>query len=262
MTDFKFGICLKFRDYDKLKIAKQSGADYYELGFCDLATGSEEEIKEFVDFNKSEGLPCYAANGMFPGDMKVVGPDVDYARIDEYLDSTGARFASLGGETVVFGSGNARRCPDGWSYEKATEQLVKLCADHIAPYMKKHSLVCAIEPLRSSECNVITTAKRGFEICTLADVPEVRLLIDLFHFDAENEERESILNYKGYLQHMHIASATNNRHYPLPDDGTNYKQFIDLLRKADYSVKRVSLEGGYDDFAADTKAAFELLKIL
>ena len=262
MSDFKFGICIKFRDYEKLRIAKQAGADYYELGFGDLYTGTESEIREFSDFIKTEGLPCYTANGMFPGDMKVVGPEVDYSRIDEYLDSNCERFSSLGGETIVFGSGVARRCPDDWSYDKATEQLVELCSEHISPYMKKHSLVCAIEPLRSCECNVITTAKRGFEICKLANVPEVRLLIDLFHFDTEKEDRESILDYKGYIQHIHIASATNDRHYPLSDDGTDYQQFLDLLRKAEYSEKRISLEGGWDDFSQDTYAAFELLKKL
>ncbi len=260
MSDFKFGVCLKFRDREKLIIAKESGADYYELGFCDLAKGTEDEVKSFIDFNKSCGLPCPVANGMFPGEIKLVGPDVDYMKIDEYLDFASERFKSIGGQTVVFGSGPARRCPDGWSYDKATDQLVTLCAEHIAPYMRKHSLVCAIEPLRSSECNVITTAKRGFEICCLANVPEVKLLIDLFHFDTENEDRDSIVNYKGCLQHIHIASATNNRYYPKPDDGTDYKQFFDILRTADYSVGRISLEGACDDFSADSKTAFEMLK--
>lgn len=260
MSEFKFGVCLNFRDREKLLIAKDSGADFYELGFGNLASGSEEDIKEFIDFNKSYGLPCPAANGMFPGELKLVGPDVDYVKIDEYLDFASERFSSVGGETVVFGSGNARRCPDGWSYEKATEQLVELCAEHIAPYMRKYSLICAIEPLRSCECNVITSAKRGYEICRLANVPEVKLLIDLFHFDAEKEERETILDYKGYLQHIHIASVTNNRKYPKPDDGTDYQTFFDMLRKADYKVGRISLEGGFDNFSADTKTAFDLLR--
>jgi len=260
MTDFKFGVCVKFRDREKLLSAKESGADYYELGFCDLASGSDDEVKEFIDFNKSYGLPCPAANSMFPGELKLVGPDVDYVKIDEYLDFASERFASVGGETVVFGSGPARRCPDDWSYDKATEQLVRVCAEHIAPYMRKNSLTCAIEPLRSCECNVITTAKRGFEICKLANVPEVKLLIDLFHFDTEKEDRESILDYKGYLQHIHIASATNDRKYPKPDDGTDYQQFFDMLRKVDYSVGRISLEGGWDNFPVDTKVAFDLLR--
>ncbi len=260
MSNFKFGVCLKFRDREKLLVAKEAGVDYYELGFCDLANGTEDEVKSFIDFNKEYGLPCPAANGMFPGELKLVGPDVDYVKIDEYLDFASERFSSVGGETVVFGSGPARRCPDGWNYDKATEQLVKVCADHIAPYMRKYSLTCAIEPLRSAECNVISTAKRGFEICKLSNVPEVQLLIDLFHFDTEKEERESILDYKGHLSHIHIASATNNRKYPKPDDGTDYQSFFDILRKSDYNSGRISLEGSYDDFSAELKIALNMLR--
>ena len=128
--------------------------------------------------------------------------------------------------------------------------------------MRKYNLTCAIEPLRSSECNVITTAARGFEICQLADVPEVKLLIDLYHFDSENEERQSILNYSGHIQHIHIASAKNNRYYPTATDGVDYKEFFDLLRQSDYKSMRVSLEGRYDDFASEIKPAVDLLKTL
>lgn len=260
MSNFKFGVCLKFKDREKLIAAKEAGVDYYELGFGDLANGTDDEVKSFIDFNKTYGLPCPTANCMFPGDLKLVGPDVDYVKIDEFLDFASERFSSVGGETVVFGSGAARRCPDGWDYDKATEQLVKVCADHIAPYMRKYSLTCAIEPLRSVECNVIPTAKRGFEICKLANVPEVKLLIDLFHFDTEKEDRESIFDYKDCLHHIHIASATNNRKYPKPDDGTDYQSFFDILRKAEYKTGRISLEGSYDDFSVDLKTALDLLR--
>ena len=262
MSDFKLGVCVKFRDREKIVQAKESGADYFELGFSDLSNGTDEQVKEFIDFNKEFGIPCPVANGMFPSELKLVGPDVDYVKIDEYLDFTSERFASVGGDTVVFGSGGARRCPDDWSYDLATEQLVEVCVDHITPYMKKYGLTCAIEPLNSRECNVITTAKRGFEICKLANTPQIKLLIDLYHFDAENEDRNSILDYKGYLQHIHIASATNDRYYPAPDDGTDYRQFLDILRKADYSIKRISLEGRFDDFGSDTKVSFDMLKKL
>lgn len=260
MTDFKFGVCLNFKDREKIMIAKESGADYFELGFSSLANTAEDDVKSFIDFNKSCGLPCPTANGMFHDELKLVGPDVDYVKIDEYLDFASERFASVGGKTVVFGSGRARRCPDDWSYEKATEQLVELCAHHIAPFMRKHSLTCAIEPLRCAECNVITTAKRGFEICKLANVPEVKLLIDLYHFDVENEDRESILEYKDCLQHIHIASATNSRKYPMINDGTDYQSFFDILRKVDYASGRISLEGGCDNFAFDLKNSINLLR--
>lgn len=262
MSDFKFGVCLGFRDKERMLLAKKAGIDYYEFGFSSFADAEENELKELKSYLDEEKMICPTSNGMFPGEIKLVGKDIDYTLIDEFLDKTAERFAILGGETVVFGSGKARRCPDDYSYEKATEDLIRLCSDHIAPYMRKYALTCAIEPLRSCECNVITTAKRGYEICKAANVAEVKLLIDLFHFDTENEPRSSILDYSDSLAHIHIASATNNRIYPSPDDGTDYKEFFDILREADYSTKRISFEGGYNDFQKDITASLNFLKTL
>ncbi len=260
MSDFKFGICTSFRDTQRLLQAKAAGADYIETGFCDLSKATDEEINKFIDFSKSEKLPCLASNGMFPGELKLVGPGVDYMAIDEYLDNAAAKFAKVGGKTVVFGSSRARRCPDDWSYEKATEQLVEVCANHISPYMKKHGIICAIEPLCKKECNVITSAKRGFEICKAANVPEVKLLIDMYHFDTENEPLESILDYDGYLQHIHIANANNSRKLPKFTDATDYKAFLDMLKKANYAPGLISLEGRSENFFEEAKEAFEVLR--
>lgn len=260
MSDFKFGVCIGYNDREKLIQAKDAGIDYFEFNFKAISNADIAELDESKSFLKEIDIPCLAANCMFPGEIKLVGPEVDYVKIDEYLDLASEKLSFMGADTVVFGSGAARRCPDDWSYDTATEQLVILCKEHIAPYMRKYGLTCAIEPLRSGECNVITTAARGFEICKLADVPEVKLLIDLYHFDSENEDRKSVLNYKGNLQHIHIASAKNNRFYPTATDGVDYKEFFDLLRQADYKPMRVSLEGRYDNFEAEIKSAVELLK--
>ena len=262
MSEFMFGVCLGFRDKEKMLQAKKAGIQYMEFGFSSLESAEESEINEIKSFLSDEKIVCLSSNSMFPGEIRLVGPEIDYSLIDEYIDKTAARFAYLGGDTVVFGSGKARRCPDDYSTEKAKEDLIRLCSDHIAPYMRKYSLTCAIEPLRSCECNVITTAKRGYEICKAANVPEVKLLVDLYHFDSEKEERNSILDYSDCLTHIHIASATNNRLYPLPDDGTDYKEFFDILRKSGYSKKRISFEGRYNDFEKEISASLEFLKTL
>lgn len=262
MSDFRFGICTSFRDKEKMLLAKKAGAEFIEANFCDLSKADDEAINDFLAFSKAENLPCLTANRMFPGELKVVGSEVDYAAIDEYLDRAGEKFSKIGGQTVVFGSSGSRRCPEGFSYEAATEQLVKLCAEHIAPYMRKHGIICAIEPLNRKECNVITTARRGFEICKSANVPEVRLLIDMYHFDTENEPLESILDYKGYIQHIHIANARNERKLPKFSDTTDYKAFLETLSKAEYTPKLISLEGRCENFFEEAREAFEVLKKL
>ena len=50
-----------------------------------------------------------AWNVFLPGDLKVVGPDVDEARQQHYLQAAFARVAALGGQIVVFGSGSPGR---------------------------------------------------------------------------------------------------------------------------------------------------------
>ena len=260
MSGFRFGMCTSFRDKEKMLLAKKAGAEYIEINFCDLSKTDDLEISDFVAFSKEENLPCFTSNCMFPGEMKLVGPDVDYIAIDEYLDLAAEKFSSVGGKTVVFGSSRSRRRPDDWTDEAAFEQLVKVCADHIAPYMRKHGITCAIEPLCSKECNVITTAKRGFEICRAANVPEVKLLIDMYHFDTENEPLESILDYKGYIQHIHIANAANERKLPKFSDTTDYKAFLDILCKAEYATGLISLEGRCDSFYEEAREAFAVLR--
>ncbi len=262
MSDFKFGVCIGYNEYEKLLAAKDAGIDFFEFNFNALSKADKSNINDLKCFLDEIQIPCCVANGMFPGEMKIVGPYVNYNEIDEYLDNASEALASLGGDTVILGSGSARRCPDGWSTERATEQIVELCREHIAPYMQKHNLVCAIEPLRSAECNIITTAARGFEICRLANVDEVKLLVDLYHFDSENEPRISLLNYKNAIQHIHIASAKNNRFYPTVTDGVDYKEFFDILRQIDYKPMRISLEGRCNDFANEIKSALDLLKTL
>ncbi len=262
MTDFNFGVCLGFRDRTKMLQAKKAGIDYFEFGFSSLSTAEDSELNELKSFLIDENMICPTSNGMFPGEMSLIGNKADFSLIDEYLDKTSERFSALGGDTVVFGSGKARRCPDNYSYDKATEDLIRLCTEHIAPYMKKYSLTCVIEPLRNTECNMINTAKRGYEICKTVNKPEVKLLIDLYHFDAEKELRSTIHDYSDLLAHIHIASATNNRFYPTADDGTDYKEFFDILRKAGYKEKRISLEGACNDFEKEINTSLNFLKTL
>ena len=55
----------------------------------------------------------------------------------------------LGLKIIVFGSGGARKVPEGFSQDEAYKQLVEF-AKRIAPEAKKRGIVVAVEPLRSS----------------------------------------------------------------------------------------------------------------
>ena len=262
MSDMRFGICMSYQDRQRQLEGKQAGADYCEPTFRTLAADSKENIQQYLELIREIDMPCETANGMFPNEIPLVGPNVDYGRIDEFVDRGGEYFASLGGKIVVFGSGGARRCPDGFPKEKAYEQLNFACAEHIAPWMKKHGLICVIEPLRTQECNMVYNSKIAFEICKAVNKPEIQLLIDLFHFRSENEPLELLKEYGSFVKHVHIASVKNDRLVPQADDGEDYSDFFAMLRAIGYAEKRISLEGRYKDFAADAKSSLAYLKTL
>jgi len=253
---------MSYQDEQRQIEGKQAGADYCEASFRVLAVDDRENLKKYMELIQKIELPCEVSNGMFPSELPLVGLNVDYGRIDEFVDRGAENFAMLGGKVIVFGSGGARRCPDDFPKEKAYEQLNFVCSEHIAPWMKKHGLICAIEPLRSEECNMVYSSKIGFEICKAVNKPEIQLLIDLFHFRRENEPLERLLEYKGWVKHIHIASAMNDRHVPMPNDGENYTDFFEMLRTIGYEEKRISLEGRYNNFVPDAEISLNYLKTL
>jgi len=71
-----------------------------------------------------------------------------------YVRKAFDRLAKLGVNTVVLGSGPARRIPDGFSRTEAFQQLVEFCK-RIGPEARSKSITVAVEAQRKEECNLI-----------------------------------------------------------------------------------------------------------
>ena len=162
--------------------------------------------------------------------------------MDRYLEENLPKAAVFGVKTLVFGSGGARRVPEGFPQEEAFAQLVELCRDHIAPAVEAQGMVCCLEPLQRGECNILTSSQEAFQLVQAVGRPGVQLLVDLFHFDLEQEPLSVISRYQGHLGHCHIASARNHRLLPQPWDGEDYLPFFQALQSIGYTG-RLSLEG-------------------
>ncbi len=260
----KIGICLGYKSYPQIKRAAEFGYDYVETALNSMRDATSEDIAAFVDCLHENGYDnCPAVNGFFPGDIRLTGDEADFVKADEYMHMIFEKVRPLGLEQIVFGSGGARKVPEGFSVEKATEQLTRFCADYVKPVMKKFGLVCCIEELCSKECNIINTCREAMEIVRAVDDPTIRLLVDYYHTGMENEPLSEIATYKGYVTHAHIASPSNKRVYPKPNDGDDYKGFFDALRATGYASERVSIEAtekdGFENSSAETLAFLKSL---
>ena len=259
----KFGVCRGLDDFESIKIASEIGVDYYECGFGGLANYDDEKFNYCKAFFNENNLPCLAANGFLPGNLKVVGDSIDYCALIEYLDIGFERAKALGVKKIVFGSGAARSFPEGYSLEKAKEQLAFFLSEYAAPKAEKAGCIIVMEPLRFGESSMIHTVFDGIEIARLSKNKNVAGLADLYHVYGNNDSIEGIGEFKGELLHSHIAEPVK-RVYPSTKDSADiidiYKSFFYSLKKA--GCETCSVEARTDDFKTDIADALAILKTL
>ena len=80
---------------------------------------TEPQFRENVTRVKQSAIPVYAFNIFIPGNLKVVGPDVNEQAVLAYADSVLQRCKATGVQRIIWGSGGSRRVPEGFDHEKA-----------------------------------------------------------------------------------------------------------------------------------------------
>ena len=182
---------------------------------------------------------------------------MDKQKQEAYAAGCLARLKRLGVKVVVFGSGGARRVPDGYSREDAFAQLTDFCR-RIAPLARDNGITIAIEPLRRQETNIINTAHEGIALVKAVDRPEIRLLVDFYHLTEEGESPDVVLEAGAMLAHVHVANP-KGRIYPSMPDEAAYAPFFANLCKIGYAG-RVSIEGSTTDFEAQAPVSIAMLR--
>ena len=156
----QIGYCTPVRNAEA---AKAAGFDYVELGTTEIATMSDADFERTADEIARLGLTVPVTNLFLPATLKVTGPDVDRQQQAVYMKKAFDRLARLGTRLVVFGSGGARRVPDGFPRERAFDQLVDF-GRRAAAEARAHGITIAVEPLRREETNIINSAAEGLAL--------------------------------------------------------------------------------------------------
>ena len=185
------GYCAGLKD---VSAAKRAGFDYIELSTTEIAALTDADFESAVAAVTDAGLPVPVTNLFLPPTLKVTGPEADPARQMAYVTKAFDRLARLGVRIVVFGSGGARRVPDGYAKDDAFKQLVDF-GRRIAPLAQARGLTVAIEPLRREETNIINSAAEGLELVEAVGAPGFQLMIDFFHLAREREDPAIVLRF-------------------------------------------------------------------
>ncbi len=265
----EFGVCINLveamRDGtlgEKLASISEAGFSFVETNAAAAIDITADEMLLIKRALSDYGLVCLCSNVMFPGNIKVVGPDISEESIRSYLNRLMPILSDFGVKTAVLGSGESRRVPDGFSYSEAYAQFLN-CAAAAADIAAKYGIKIALEHLTPRETNLLTTV--GETLVAVRDCGRANcgLLLDYFHVDRDSLDIYSIEEGGSILYHSHVA-VPESRLYPTPEDAELLRPYFDTLVGCPYN-RTVSIEGVlregvsyYDNLAM----AYKVLKAL
>jgi D-psicose/D-tagatose/L-ribulose 3-epimerase len=255
ITKVLIGYCVGLKG---LETAKAAGFDYVELGVTEIAALSDADFDAALEQVKKVGIPTPNANLFLPGTFRLTGPDA--ASPDEqmaYVRKAFPRLNRLGVRILCFGSGGARRVPEGFPKEEALAQLVAF-GKRIAPEARANGITIVIEPLRRQETNIINTTAEGLALVKAVNDPNFELLIDFFHLASEKEDPAIILEARDHIRHLHVANP-QGRVFPQQWEEYDYAPFFANLRRIGYAG-RISVEASSKDVPTEAPRAIEMLR--
>lgn len=238
--------------------AKAAGLDYLEAnvtGFL-MPENSDEEFAANKALAATITPPIYSANGFFPGEIKIVGPEADIERAVKYSRTALRRASEIGIKILVLGSSGSRSIPEGFSREEARKQFIDFLK-RIAPDAEKNGVIVAIEPLQTEETNFINTVPEGAQIARETGSENIAVIADLFHMARMKEPPEDIINSADKLVHCHIAEVEERTAPGVKGD--DFTPYLKALKSIKYDG-RMSFECSWQDIDTQLPKAIQTMR--
>lgn len=251
----RFGICT---DSANASLMKELGYDFVELGVAELAPERpEDEFRIVRERIGASGLRAEAFNKFIPKGIALVGPDVDLRRARAYVATALGRAAEIGGQTIVWGSPHARHVPDGFSRERAFDQLVEI-GRFMGEVAARYGQVVVVEPLDATTTNTIWTVRDGYDLALRVDHPNVKTMADIYQMYQNDEPLTAMAVAGEYLAHVHVSDPDrmppgNPQHFAF------YEAAFAVLQQMSYDG-RVSVEARLTDLQIEGRRALDLLR--
>ena len=260
----RYGFCKEFStpmktevDYELIRMIKEAGFDYVEMRAMLVESLTDEEFERLANTLSELSLGCDCCCALFPRTIRVTGAEIDYARIEAYIEKTFSRCHRLGARTIVFGSAPARALDEHTDEETGYRQIVEVIRRAVVPACLRYGITVVMEPLRADACNFIHTLAEGARVVEAVGSPYVRLLGDTIHMNSNSDDPEDVVKYRDILHHFHIAEL--GRVLPEEEYSDYTRTVIERLRGIGYDGT-ISFETKNGEGLASMKRALALLK--
>ena len=250
----KIGVCSPI---DRVDYLEQLGYDQLELSIGGISELNDEELAGLKRRLADRKIKVKSANCMLHGSLPQAYQDPGLEKIGAYLAMVMPKLKYLGITTAVFGSGFQRRMPDDMPQEQR-RQIIRKLLTLMAGEARKNGITIAIEPLNKKETNMLLTTDEAVSYIKELNLPNLRLLVDLYHFYCEGESLDRIREYGSYIEHIHIVEPTS-RTFMRPGDAYDYKAFLQALRDVGYDGA-LMFEGGGEDYETGIAETYPVLR--
>ncbi|KAA2240068.1 sugar phosphate isomerase/epimerase [Chitinophaga agrisoli] len=249
------GVCSSYKNDS---IFGKAGYIYIEEGVSRLLSpvvNDAQFASQAADIKQTR-CKVQTCNGFIPGTIKIVGPQVDEARVLGYVDTVMQRAQKAGIQLIVLGSGDARKIPDGVDHAVVKKQFIVLCRK-MAEVAAKYDRIIAMENLNSTETNFINTLAEANDVVNAIHHPNFKLTADIYHMLKENEPASVIDNAKGNLVHCHIAEREKRAAPGVAQQ--DFRPYFAALHRIGFDG-RIMVECRWEDMAAQSKPTLDYLQ--
>ena len=181
---------------------------------------------------------------------------MDPQALKRYVVTAFERAERAGVETIVFGSGWARRVPEAYNPEDAWKQLLDF-GRMTAPIAAEYGITVVVEPLNRRECNIFTSVGECAEYVRQVNLPNLRLLVDAYHWAVEKDSYQDLVDALPLIHHAHIATYESRMAPGL--EPCDFSPFFQALSDGGYAG-RLSIEGKWTDIRHEAAQALTELK--
>lgn len=195
------------------KKVKDIGFDILEVGAGDLLTMTDTELSELKAVSKDLGLTISSNIGP-PKDKDVASPDPSVREagitfltdIMKAMDRIDSRV--LVGVTYTYWPGQFDDLDKPAIWARGVESVKRL--GRVAQDL---NIDLCLEVVNRFETLVLNTSEEGIAFCKEVDNPRVKLLLDTFHMNIEEDNLPDAFRLAGdYLGHVHVGEG--NRKLP------------------------------------------------
>ena len=199
----QLGCCVPIEKYE---LAAALGYDYAELPAWEVQLLEPRQLEALLERMEKTRLPVPRLNAYCGGVPAIVGEGVNDESTRAYARSLMKKAAALGVATIGIGAPSARVLPSGFDPHEADrqcERFLRITAEEAAPY----HITLLLESIHSGACSYINRLSQAADMVRRVNLPQVRLMADLYHMDVQGEPFALLAPYAQDIRHVHVSTA-------------------------------------------------------